>query len=302
MELFKKLYFVFFLFLFFSGKSLNLNLNHIKYDSDFVQVSSVTHENEEYKVVYMRRKDFRVRAKYFAYKLDGKNVYFRYNNWKASKDIVMISSGTYMDVEKDEYGNKRWNLVGITIDQGEIVNEKIERGRMEGLVIVYPHGGIRVFNISKGNITVPDPNGDKTFNLSTSDGLTYFKRWAIKMRATVFQTHLLAWNNELSFKSNYNSKPNKRERRFLAIGESYNGEKIHCIIHKPEFQSLHESSEKVLNFLKKRKRMKVSALLNLDTGMQDVCEVYTKSGALNNMIKGKTDIRNAQNLLVYYFQ
>ena len=298
----KKISPFFILLIFFSLKPQKVSNSLSEYNSDYVQISSVSHEGEEYKVIYMKRKDYRVRAKYFAYKLGGNNVYYRYNDWKTSKDVIMLSSGTYMDSEQDEYGTKSWNLVGLTIDQGKIVNEKIERGRMEGLVIVYPHGGIDVFNISDGNFKLKDNNGERSFNLLTYNGLTYFKKWAVQMRATVFQTHLLAWNNELNFKTNYYTKPNKRERRFLAIGESYKGEKIHCIIHKPEFQSLYESSNKVLNFLRKRKRMKVLALLNLDTGMQDVCEVYTKSGALNNMIKGHTNIQNAQNLLVYYFQ
>jgi hypothetical protein len=276
------------------------------YDSNYVQTSSVTHEGEEYKIVQMVRSGKKVKAKYFAYKNNYTPVYKAYNEWKKSKNIIMHCSGTYMDKETDYNGNVKWNLVGLTIDQGRVVNPKIEKGRMEGLVIVYPKvggGGIAVSNINEGNLRISGGgvNANRTYDLRKSSDLTIFKSWAKKQGATVFQTHLLAWDNELQFKYNYRSKPAKRERRFLALGKLPDGNIVHCIVHKPEFQSLYDASSKVLNFLKTRKRMKVIALLNLDTGMQNVCTVFTKSGAINNMIIGPTDIKDAENLLVYYY-
>ena len=283
----------------FVSDSLDITSN---YDSNLVQVSSVTHNNEQYKLVYMKRNNFRVRAKYFAYKLGGKDVYHRYNNWKLNKNIIMFSSGTYLDAFVDNYNRRTYQLVGLAMDQGKQVNGKLEEGRMEGLVLVYPNGGIKVYNIKDKVIEVNDRGRDVSFDISNYNGLALFKSWAMRNRATVFQTHLLAWNNELKFEKNYYTKSAKRERRFLAIGTSPNGDEIHCIVHKPEYQTLYDASSKVLNFLKTRKRMNVKALLNLDTGMQDVCKVFTKSGAVNNMIVGRTKIEDAQNLLVYYFQ
>ena len=282
-------------------------LKTISYDSDYVQVSSVTHEGEEYKMVYMKRSGKKVKAKYFAFKKNQYTpVHEAYNQWKKDKNVIMLCSGTYMDYEVDRYGSRTWSLVGLTIDKGRVVNPKLETGRMEGLVIVYPKvggGGIAVSNINEGNLKLSGSgvSSNRTYDLRKPADLTIFKRWAQNNGATVFQTHLLAWNNELSFKSNYATKPATRERRFLAIGYAPNGDVIHCIVHKPEYQSLYESSKKVLNFLKTRKRLRIVALLNLDTGMQNVCTVFTKSGAVNKMIQGPTRVSDAENLLVYYY-
>ena len=175
---------------------------------------------------------------------------------------------------------------------------------MEGLVIVYPNGGIAVSNINEGNLKLSGGgvSTNRTYDLRKSADLTIFKKWAKSQRATVFQTHLLAWDNQLNFKYNHNTKPAKRERRFLAIGYAPNGDVMHYIVHKPDYYSLYAASSKVLDFLKVRKKMKVIALLNLDTGMQNVCRVYTKSGQINNMVVGTTKIDEAENLLVYYFE
>ena len=77
---------------------------------------------------------------------------------------------------------------------------------------------------------------------------------------------------------------------------------MHCIVHKPKHASLYEASKKVLNFLNVRKRMRVLALLNLDTGAQDVVKIYTKSGAVNNMITSTNNqtIENARNLRLLF--
>ena len=275
------------------------------YDSDYVQTSSVTHEGEEYKIVYMKRSGKKVKAKYFAFKKGGIPVHKVYNEWKKDKNIIMHCSGTYMDLYRDNYGRAKYSLVGLTIDKGVVVNSKLELGRMEGLVIVYPKvggGGIAVSNINDGNLKISGGGvANRTYDLRKSADLAIFKRWAQSQGATVFQTHLLAWDNELNFKHNHRTKTAERERRFLAIGYAPNGDVIHCIVHKPEFQTLYDASSKVLNFLKTRKRMRVIALLNLDTGMQNVCTVYTKSGAVNNMVVGPTPITDAENLLVYYY-
>ena len=44
------------------------------YDSNYVMSSSVEHQGESYCVVYMKRTDKKVRAKYFAKKLYGKRM------------------------------------------------------------------------------------------------------------------------------------------------------------------------------------------------------------------------------------
>ena len=280
------------------------------YDSDYVQASSITHHGEQYKVISMKRSGKRVRAKYFAYKLNGQEIYQRYNNWKSGKDVILYTSGTYMDYSFDA---KTAKLKGLTVDNGKIVNGNLAKNRnsgkdeMDGLVIVYPHGGIAVSNLKERNLKLSggNANPNKFYDLrGSSSDLYQFKEWAKSQRATVFQTHLLAWNDKLQFEYNHGTKSAARERRFLAIGYAPNGDVMHCIVHKPKHASLYEASKKVLNFLNERKRMRVLALLNLDTGAQDVVQIFTKSGAVNNMITSTNNqtIYNARNLLVYYFE
>ena len=294
--LFTKLFLGIFLIFFISSSKEE---NAFVYDINYVQASSITHEGESYKVIAMKRTDHRVNAKYFAYKLNGQSVSTRYEKWAKDKDVILYTSGTYMD-----NSSGLWKLVGLAIDNGEIVNEKLQVGRMEGLVIVYPNGGIAVSNINEGNLKLSGGgvSTNRTYDLRKSEDLILFKRWAKSQRATVFQTHLLAWDNQLNFKYNYKSKPTKRERRFLAIGYAPNGDVMHYIVHKPDYYSLYDASKNILDFLKVRKKMNVIALLNLDTGMQNVCKVYTKSGNINNIVVGTTQVQDAENLLVYYFK
>ena len=43
-------------------------------------------------------------------------------------------------------------------------------------------------------------------------------------------------------------------------------------------------------------------MINLDTGAQDVFELYNSDCTLNGSIKGQLDPRRAVNLLTYYFK
>ena len=271
------------------------------YDSNYVMASSITHNNEKYVVIYLKRKDKRVRAKYFAFKLDGKSVYNRYKEWAENKDKICYTSGTYMD---GSYDANTANLVGITIDNGKVVNKTVESTRMDGLVIVYPHGGIAVSDLREGNLKLSGggANTSHNYDIRNNTDKERFIDWAKSQRATVFQTHLLAYRNELSVGKYNSNTSNKRERRFLAIGKDPSGQVIHCIVHKPESSNLYDAGTKVLEYLQTRKRMEVIALLNLDTGAQDVFGLYTKSGNKNSIAQGQTELSNARNLLVYYFE
>ena len=127
-----------------------------------------------------------------------------------------------------------------------------------------------------------------------------FLRWAEEVAATVFQTHLLAWKNKLDV-GKYNSNATAQERRFLAIGYDEFGNPVHCIVNKPKAESLYISAEKVLNFLSKNEFIDVIALCNLDTGAQNVVQLYTPSGKVNTAVKSTYNLNSSRNLLVYYY-
>ena len=48
--------------------------------------------------------------------------------------------------------------------------------------------------------------------------------------------------------------------------------------------------------------MSVLWMINLDENSQDVFSLYDADGKINSSIKGRTQISDALNLLVYYYQ
>lgn len=277
--------------------------NAQNYDSDYVETISELHNGELYKAVLMYRKDYRVRAKYFANELNNQTIYKRYESWKkyGGKKIVLYSAGAYMNNLSAAHAT----VVGLTIDDGEIVNKFLDP-KMDGLVIVYPNnGGIAVSNIDNGDLTLSGGNAiaGKKYNLRNDYDLQKFRSWAVGETATVFQTHLLVFNNKLMFKTIPSCPTSKkRERRFLAICKDEYGEIVHVIIDKPEAECLYQASEKVLKYLHEIRGMHIYGMMNLDTGAQNVFKMYTKSGKEHSIIKGTVPLNNARNLLVYYFE
>jgi hypothetical protein len=126
-------------------------------------------------------------------------------------------------------------------------------------------------------------------------------KWCEDNEATVFQTHLLVYKNNLKI-SSYNSNQDSRERRFLAVGNDAEGKLVHCVVHSPGYTTLYEGSKRTLNFLNEFKEMNVMWMINLDTGAQDVCEAYDSNGKLNQKIISREPLSKAINLLVYYYQ
>ncbi len=270
------------------------------YDDEYVQISTVKHGGSEYKVVYMQRgaSGKRIKAKYFAAKdFNGRKVPARYKSWAANKNIICVTSGTYMD-DCDAGSAKP---VGLTVDNGVLVNKKMES--FDGLVIVYATGGIVATNLENKDLKVQGGNisGTKLDIAGNNYHRTQFIKWCKSQEATVFQTHLLVYKDQIKVSSS-NSSSSKRERRFLAVGYDDDGELIHCIVHAPENATLYKATKKVLNFLNEFKEMEVTYMVNLDTGCQNIFDLYDKYGRLSSVVKGTTSVSNAANLLVYYYE
>jgi len=268
------------------------------YNSQFVEISSVSFKGERYNVISMKRDGNRIKAKYFAAPdQKGNSVFKRYSSWSAGKNIILVSSGTYMDrtFVKPE---------GLTIDNGIPVNETLILGRMDALVIVYATGGIAVSNLKDGDLTLKGSGVDpiRKFNLRNSSwDKDDFMEWAKLEEATVFQTHLLVYKNELKI-SAINANNKSQERRFLAVGKDEQGKLNHVIVHCPAHSTLYDGAKKVFDFLKGYKEMEVTFMVNLDTGYQDVFKLYNKDGSLNQTITGQVELSTAVNLLTYYFE
>lgn len=274
------------------------------YDKNYVQISTVRYEGNAYNVIYMDRggSNKRIKAKYFAAAdFNGNSVADRYYKWAKGKNIICASSGTYMNsFDVTKAGTK---TEGLTVDNGILVNKELKTAVMDALVIVYATGGVVATDLKEKNLKVQGGNIsgiplDLRGNSLHKNG---FITWSQDNQATVFQTHLLAYDNKLKV-SSYNSKKTERERRFLAVGKDEDGHLIHCIVHSTTHTSLYDGSNRVLNFLNNFKDMEVIFMVNLDTGAQDVLKVFNSDGSVRNDIKGALDIDKAANLLVYYYE
>ncbi|CAN5891054.1 hypothetical protein BH11BAC7_BH11BAC7_35480 [soil metagenome] len=267
----------------------------ITYDAKFVTFSVYTDsEKLTYQAIKFDRKDNRVRIKYFAAKdFDRKSVPRRYADWSTGRNIISVCSGTYMQSCKPDA-----SPVGLTIDQGWLVNKLISDS-MDAIVIVYATGGIDVSNIKAGNLKVN--NNDRIYNLKSSLDKGAFISWAQKAEATVFQTHLLYYKNEIKIYDH--SSPALRERRFLVGCTDKNGNLFNYIIHISNEVTLLTGVRSVATFLKVEERMRnIDFIINLDMGCQDHLTAYNSNGTVNLDFKGRVKIDKCVNLLSFYFE
>ena len=263
--------------------------------SELVEFSKSTMYGEDYYMVSMNRKNERVKAKYFASKdINGASVHQRFLKWGEGRQIIAVSSGTYMN---GCYGGA--DPVGLTIDNGIPVNERLED--FDGLVVVYATGGVVASNLKEKNLSMYCDGQNKVFDVTNSWDRQDFINCSKAVDATVFQTHLLVWKNELKIYPNSASAP--RERRFLAVCKDEEGDILHVIVHYPNNVSLLTGAKNVNTFLSEFKDMEeVVFLVNLDTGCQDIFFVWDDQGNLRETITGKSSISAAANLLVYYYE
>jgi hypothetical protein len=273
-----------------------------QYSEDFVSTSAVNIGNEQYSVVKMSRQDKRVKVKYFAAKdYNGTPVYTRYQEWARSKNVIALSSGTYM-TSCDASSAKP---VGLCIDNGSVVNQSIETTKLDGLAIVYPAGGgggMVVSNMKDCDLTVNVNGTNTTLCLKNSWDFSTFLSWAKDNQATVFQTHLFVYKNSL--KVGGNGSPAVRERRFLAVGKDDEGNIMHYIVNLSGANTVYDASVKVKKYLNDRERLDITFMINLDTGCQNVFQVYQPNGRIDSRtgFSGTESLTQATNLVVYYYE
>jgi hypothetical protein len=268
------------------------------YNRDLVEISSTVYDNNKFVSVTMSREGEHVKAKYFAVKTGGQSVYNRYKKWAIGKKVILIAGAAYFS------GNSYQDAVpvGLTIDAGNVVNGDLLSPGYDGLAVVYATGGIVCSNIPDGNLYIKcESTGGRTLDVRKPLDLLDFIKCAQEQEATVFQQHLLVYKDKVML--HQNSSTTKRERRFLAVGKDSKGKTVHAIIHYPSYTTLMDGTNKVYSYLKNYKNMKeVIFMLNLDTGYQDVFQLFDSAGRIRNDIAGKVDPEVAPNLLVYYYE
>ena len=268
----------------------------LSYDTNYVQISSANYKGDKFTTVNMTRSGDRIKAKYFAAKdNNGKSVYSSYLEWSKNKNIILLCGAAYFCKLNNEL-----KPCGLTIDNGILVNEnRSERGN--GLAIVYATGGIACSNIKEGNLSIKCNSGDKKLNIKDAWDLKEFIKCAQEQKATVFQQHLLVYRDQLNDFTGITETPEKR--RFLVVGKDFEDKFVHTIVDCPKETPLKVGAEKAFNFLKEFRDMKeIIFMLNLDTGSQNVFQLFDKNGNIRNDITGIVKPEDAVNLLVYYYE
>lgn len=261
--------------------TLSIQLSSTAQTEDSSLVQFINHEvdNSRYSLVQLSRKNQKVKAKYF----DGGNAFERYMKWKAGRNIILAMNGAYTD----ECGAwKNSNPVGLSVNDG-ICHNRMFTEKLGGLVFIYPNGGI----------TACDVKGEcGPYDISSSWDRVRLIEKCKEDDITIFQTHLLIFNDSLLVSSN-SDLDKKRERRFLA-GCSKNGEVFHVIVNLLDYMPLCNATEGAYEALKQGLGMEeIHFMVNLCTGCNNRFQVGEN---YDFPIKGTVPFKDASNLLVYY--
>ncbi|GAK61317.1 uncharacterized protein U27_01217 [Candidatus Vecturithrix granuli] len=238
--------------------------------------------------VWLRRPD--TRSNYFAYG----NVTPKFRQWatRSNKTVILATTGGFTNIHNKPEG--------LTVDAGTIVNAVLMPDR-DGLVIVHDSGGISVINLKRDTIKLSlNPQEVLTIENPLHSLIAYSKLldWCRQRKATLFQTQLLAFSDQLLIDAS-KAKGQLRERRLLALIRDHKTADLHhVIIDLPTPHNLAVITKDIFDLLQSRGK-KVEALLNLDVGSYNILEVYDHRGNALSSPKGPVPLNNATNLIVY---
>jgi hypothetical protein len=227
-----------------------------------------------------------VRVDYLA---DGR-VGARYQQRKTSGGVVLATSGGYTSLRN---GIKKPD--GLTIEAGRVVNAIVMPDR-DGVVMV-SQGGINVLNLDEQTFLLPGGDGIQN-PLASLVAFAHLLDWAKRRKATLFQTHLLAYSDKLLIDAT-RAPTDIRERRLLGlVRDRKTSELHHVIVNVPKQYNLAAVAQDAFAIFAARGK-RVEALLNLDTGSGDVLEVFDAQGRMVQDVRGTRPPEQASNLLVY---
>lgn len=235
--------------------------------------------------IWLKRPE--IKSMYFAYAANS-----QFQNLKVGKQIIFAATGGYTT----KIGNGTIKPDGFTIQSGILVNPVILHDR-HGL-IMFSEEGVRLINLNDKKIVLPNKEEiESPFNSI----IAYSKllKWCTKNKATIFQTHLLAYGDSLLISST-KAKSGERERRILAIIRDNKTQTVYHALFDITLQyDLASVSQEIFNIITSR-GFKVEGIANLDTGSYNILNVFDENG--NNIpdLLGPVDIKDATNLIVYY--
>ncbi|MFY0606395.1 MAG: hypothetical protein JXR10_06765 [Cyclobacteriaceae bacterium] len=229
-----------------------------------------------------------VKASYLAHADGGTSIYGKYASQRKSSKVYLAATGGFT--------NEKSQPVGLTMENGNIVNAVLRQKDMDGLVIIYPNGGLAVCNLKQGQISL-GAYGEVTPRKSLVDYANLIQ-WGRSNNATMFQTQLLAYEDHLLINVS-DAQSDIRERRILAVVKDRGNGDLHNVIFDIKSgYNLAIISEELFKLLKARNKQ-VIAMLNLDVGSYNILNVHDDKGNLDNRVKGPTSISKATNLIVY---
>ena len=265
---------------------------------NFVNVGSAPYNGHNYSLIIMNRSGEHVKAKYFAVRDAAGNVWQKYNQWQSNKIIVTYAAGAY-STDYTDAGIP----VGLTMQDGAIINKNIEKGRLDALVIVYATGGVVATNLKEGNLTLDGK--PRNYNLRGNDfDMNDFINWAQTNKATVFQTHLLAYRNQFLVSSINAPTTVQGPRRFLAVGKDANNNTIHVIVHCPEQCTIYNGAKNAFDMLQSQLGLNIIWMINLDTGSKNISKCYKDRSNQDDWaeFRGPVPLSEATNLIAYYIE
>lgn len=184
---------------------------------------------------------------------------------------------------------------GLTADDGIIINSIISPTK-DALVIFEKSGGIRVLDLTKNNLRLP--NGQEINPRKSLSDYGKLVKWIKNEKLSVFQTQLLAYSDRLSIDELLAPKT-KRERRILVLASNQKGQVFNIIFHIEKQYSLATISKIIFQTIKKR-HLKVEAMLNLDVGSYNILEVYDTNENRLSKPTAPTSKDKASNLIIFY--
>jgi hypothetical protein len=258
------------------------------------RIKAYTHYGHNYTLYDFSREGRVMKAKYFAI-----DAYREYSNWKTDKNILLITSGNFVD----SWGRDA-KPVGLAVDNGRIVTRAVDE-IMDGMIMVYNGGvhvgGIAIVDLDINPVTVENPYGSGNYESYYPRGYashrTTFLNWADDAGVTLFQSQLVYSKDKSSnFDNLYYGR--KRERRFLAICKK--DEVIHhVVVDAPDPLHLNQSAQyakAVLDY----DGFDVLFIVNLETGSHNVLNVNNGQYLEDLKSNPNVSLEDSPTLLVYY--
>ncbi len=260
------------------------------WDTNYVKMFTENYETEQFKIIKLNRSSKKIKTKILSSSTTNKNSQIQYFN--KLHTLCFVTS---------------FKTSGLLIDKGVVVSSQLDLSK-NGLLINFRSGGLAVSDVSSGNLKLSGApfNPNKSYDLSKTYDLDVYKKWCSNTEASSFQTDLLAWDNTL-LNFSKNSKSQNAENilatyRFLAIGYSPDGTVLYQIIDYPSKQPIYYCADVLLKYLHEAKKNRVIALLNLDITSTNFCKTFDKNGEELDFINAQDEIRDDDNLLLFYFE